>query len=167
MDIFGSVLKGLFGDKGFAGTVADMVEKYWPPDVSPEKKIEFQLAMSKESMEKEKILMEYSLQQDKEFNKRMTDMEGTASDLKSIPFLGSIMLFLRGCQRPVWGFATIYLDIMWFSNYWDIPANTQKSAAFLIINIFVLVFLFGERALQNVMPYIIQFFSGKANGGGK
>lgn len=37
MDLFGWA-KGLFGDKGLVGTVTDVVEKYWPPDVSPVQK---------------------------------------------------------------------------------------------------------------------------------
>lgn len=160
MDIFGWA-KGLFGEKGLAGTITDMVEKYWPPDVSPEKKAEFTLAMNRDAMEKERNFMENAHKQDETFNKRITDLEGTATDLKTIPIVGSVMIFLRGCQRPVWGFYALYMDYMWFSNGWVIADGSQKSAAFIIINILVLGFLFGERAVQNIMPYVTQFFGVK------
>jgi len=160
MDIF-AWIKGLFGDKGIAGTVMDAVEKYWPPDVSPEKKAEFQMAVTKEMHCHELAILEAAHKQDQEFNQRIKDLEGTAADLKSIPILGTFMIFLRGCQRPIWGLATLAIDYMWFSGGWEIPDGSQKSNAFIAINVLVLGFLFGERAMQNVMPYIIQFFGVK------
>jgi hypothetical protein len=94
---------------------------------------------------------------DKEFNKRISDLEGTASDLKSIPIIGPILLFLRGAQRPFWGFATIYLDYQVFSKGWNLDPGSQAGSAFYVINLLVLGFLFGERAIQNVLPYMTQF----------
>jgi hypothetical protein len=167
--IFDKVLNLVTGGTSGAATgilsvVTDVVKTYWPPEMSPEKRAEAELAMTKEINTKTIALMQDAHQADVEFNTRIKDLEGTAVDLKTIPYVGALMIFLRGCQRPVWGYATIALDYMWFSNAWQIPDSTQKSAAFLVLNILVLGFLFGERAMQNVMPYIIQFFGAK-NGG--
>ncbi|WP_230413519.1 hypothetical protein [Zooshikella ganghwensis] len=63
------------------------------------------------------------------------------------------MLFLRGAQRPVWGFATLYLDLCWFAT-WQL--TVQQETALTLINVLVLGFLFGERAIKNVMPLIMQ-----------
>lgn len=89
-------------------------------------------------------------------------LEGTASDLKSLPILGPVMLFLRGCQRPIWGFGTIYFDHQVFSGAWSITTGPQESA-FWIINLLVLGFLFGERAVQNIAPFVAEMI--KARGG--
>jgi hypothetical protein len=98
---------------------------------------------------------------DREFNARIRDLEGTAADLKSLPVLGNIMLFLRGSQRPIWGFCTLFLDYQVYSGAWKLTSGTQQEAAFYIINFLVLGFLFGERAVQNVMTYMSQFFTKK------
>ena len=58
----------------------------------------------------------------------------------------------------MWGFATAYMDFMVFSGQWQIEAHTAKDAAFWSINLLVLGFLFGERAVRNVMPIIGQYF---------
>jgi len=86
--------------------------------------------------------------------------EGTASDLKSIPVLGAVMLFLRGSQRPVWGFATILLDYQVFSASWKLD-DPIISNAFWVVNFLVLGFLFGERAVTNIMPFITNMIQAK------
>lgn len=88
-----------------------------------------------------------------EFNKRIAELEGTASDLTKFGLLGRLVVFVRGCQRPVWGFATLYMDFMWFSGRWA-ELSQQQESAFWIINLLVLGFLFGERAIKNLMPLI-------------
>ena len=96
------------------------------------------------------------------FNKRIADMEGTASDLKSIPVLGAAMLFLRGSIRPVWCALTLYWTSMWFSSMWDIPDDSQKSMAFFLNLILTLTFVFGERAIKNCLPLVREFLNAKA-----
>jgi len=96
-------------------------------------------------------------EQTEEFNSRLKDMEGTAKDLKSIPVLGPIVIFLRGTQRPVWGFATLYLDYKWFSGDWTL--DDQQGSAAAIINLLVLGFLFGERAIKNLEPLLLKLFA--------
>ena len=136
---------------GAVSTIADTIKAYFPPDMSPEKKAEAQLAVMKEENAQKIGLLTLAHQMDADFNQRVKDLEGTAADLKSIPILGAIILFLRGCQRPVWGFATIYLDFMVFSKTWAVDTGTAQAAALMVINVLVLGFLFGERAIQNVM----------------
>ena len=159
MDIFSKIADFVTG--GTVKAVTDVVMAYLPPDMSPEKKAEIQLAAAAQEAANKLAALTMAHEMDKEFNRRITDLEGTASDLKSLPIVGPILLFFRGAQRPVWGFATIYLDYQVFSNSWSVLPGSQQSAAFYVINILVLGFLFGERAIQNVMPYIIQFFGAK------
>ena len=159
MSIFEKIASFFTG--GAIKTISDVVMAYLPPDMSPEKKAEIQLAVAAQEANNKQAMLTIAYEMDKELNKRISDLEGTASDLKSIPIIGSILLFLRGAQRPVWGFATIYLDYQVFSKGWSFDIGSQAGSAFYIINILVLGFLFGERAIQNVMPYISQFKNGK------
>ena len=91
------------------------------------------------------------------FNNRITQMEGTAKDLKAIPFVGPVVIFLRGMQRPVWGFATLYIDFKWFSGLWVL--NHDQTNAMYLINLLVLGFLFGERAIKNLEPLITKLLT--------
>lgn len=102
--------------------------------------------------EKELKLQELALSAKAEFNQRIKDMEGTASDLRQAGFFGRVVLFLRGAQRPVWGFGTIYVDFMAFSGRWNIPEDSQMANILWLINFLVLGFLFSERAVKNVLP---------------
>lgn len=91
------------------------------------------------------------------FNQRISEMEGTAKDLKTIPIIGPIVIFLRGMQRPVWGFATLFIDFKWFSGDWKLD-EPQMNAMYLI-NLLVLGFLFGERAIKNLEPLIMKILA--------
>lgn len=113
-------------------------------------------------------LIELSHEMQMAFQKRIREMEGTASDLKSAGALGKVVLFLRGVQRPLWGFSLLYLDFMVFSGKWELQPSLGGIAAsvagnlpslestFWMINMLVLGFLFGERALKNILPTIFQ-----------
>ena len=96
--------------------------------------------------------MEAAHQAEAEFNGRIKDLEGTAADLKTIPVLGPVILFLRGCQRPAFGFFTLIMDWLVFSGAWTILSGSRLESAFFTVNLLVLGFLFGERAVKNVMP---------------
>jgi len=100
---------------------------------------------------------EIAQQETQEFNKRIASMEGTASDLKAIPYLGALMLFVRGAQRPAWSIATMYFDAKWFST--AAVYTEQEQTALIMINILVLGFLFGERAIQNLQPLLEKLFA--------
>jgi len=156
--ILDSVLEAATG--GLGGQLVDLVEKYFPPDMSPEKKAEVTVALERLAMEREKNANDAAAAAEQAVNDRIAIYEGTASDLKTIPVLGAVMLFLRGAQRPLIGYATTYLDLMVFSGQWQVTDQTQISA-FWMINFLVLGFLFGERALKNVAPLIAEFLAAK------
>lgn len=118
------------------------------------KKLEIEAAVKTELTKMEN---EFNLKVDEEFNRRTLALEGTASDLKAIPILGSIVLFFRGMQRVIIGYGTMYVDFNVFSGLWKLQDDALMSA-FWIINFLVFGFLFGERTLKNVLPIAIEFF---------
>lgn len=136
--------------------IKDTVITYFPPDLSPADKAnlerELQTFLATKELEANRILKESAEQLDK----RIAEQEGTASDLKSIPILGPLMLFARGSQRPIWGFFTMYIDYRWFFEAHNF--SEQQNTAMIVINFLVLGFLFGERAMKNLMPYVIKAF---------
>lgn len=146
---------------GIAGVILDTVKAYLPPDMSPEKKADMALAVQAQAFQHEKDVLSAAHAAEEDVNARIAMYEGTASDLKAIPFLGAIMLFARGAQRPVWGFATILMDYQVFSGAWPLKDGSQTAGAFYILNLLVLGFLFGERAIINVMPFITAMISAK------
>nr|VFJ94217.1 MAG: hypothetical protein BECKLFY1418A_GA0070994_103813 [Candidatus Kentron sp. LFY] len=103
-------------------------------------------------------LLEIAKEQDEEFNSRIKELEGTAIDLKHFGFFGKIIIFLRGLQRPLWGYFVIYMDYKVLSGEWKLFHLNKDNQyidiepAFWIINFLVLGFLFGERAMRNVLP---------------
>jgi len=135
----------------------DGVMAYFPPDLSPQQKAEselqLQMFLHQKELDSNKILTDAAVQLDK----RIAEQEGTAKDLLGLPVLGRIILFARGIQRPVWGFATLYMDYVWF--FGSGVYTEQQETAMMIINILVLGFLFGERTLKNLEPLIIKVFA--------
>lgn len=112
------------------------------------------------AMQREKNELDADAEGARAATERAALLEGTASDLKSIPVLGPIMLFLRGAQRPLMGYATMYLDYMVFSGAWKLEDDVQRNCFFLI-NMLVLAFLFGERAVKNLAPLITDMLAAK------
>ena len=159
MNILTTITDFLAG--GTVKTVLDTVKDYFPPSMSDKEKAEMSLIISNAEHQKEKEILVLVNEADKEFNQRLRDLEGTASDLKSIPFFGTIVIFLRGVQRPIWGFFTLYADFMALSKTWNITDDPQLKAMLIVVNVLVLGFLFGERAIKNLMPFIAQMFGGK------
>lgn len=91
--------------------------------------------------------------------------KGTAKDL-DFPFFGPLFLFIRGAQRSIWGFCTLWTDLQVFSGTWNIPDIPPLFWTFLLNNVLVLSFLFGERALMNLEPMItrvVEHVWGKKN----
>ena len=147
-------IKGLFSDedgKGIISQVNDVVDTYV---TTSEDKHNMKMEIKDAMHQKELELRELSLQAKEEFNQRIKDLEGTASDLKQAGFPGKVVLFIRGAQRPLWGFALMYADYAYFSGNWQIENNSQQGDILWLINILVLTFLFGERAIKNAAPYI-------------
>ena len=89
------------------------------------------------------------------------DLEGTAKDLLGVPVLGHVMLFLRGRQRSLFGVFTLVMDWLVFSGVWVLDDGTRIEVTFFAINVLVLGFLFGERAVKNVMPVLERSFGKK------
>jgi hypothetical protein len=140
--------------------IKEGVMSYFPPDMTPQQKadaeLKIQAFLHQKQLDANKILNDSAAQLDK----RIAEQEGTASDLKSIPVLGTIIIFLRGVQRPLWGFATLYMDNKWFfGNGSDF--TEQQQTAMIVINVLVLGFLFGERTIKNLEPLILKVFGGK------
>jgi len=129
------VLSGSLLKTGF-----EIAKTYFPPDMSPEKEAEAKLAFGQAEHNQALEVMQVVNAGTAEFNERIKDMEGTAKDLIGVPLLGTVVLFLRGCQRPVWGFFTIYLDYKIFVGDWK-PTDLQDKMA-IVINVLVLGFLF-------------------------
>jgi hypothetical protein len=139
---------------GLATTIFDTVKDYFPPDMSPEKKAALKLDLDKLALEKEKEVNRAVQEEADAINKRIEIYEGTAKDLLSVPIFGAIMLFLRGSQRTVWSFGAIYFDYVWLVD--GKVLSSQAQTALIVINLLVLAFLFGERALKNLAPLITE-----------
>lgn len=167
MSFFEKVTNFLTG--GIGSKIIDKVLKQIPDKLSDTEKAQIQSAIVDATREHEMKLLEFAKEQDEDFNLRIKELEGTASDLKQFGLIGRIIVFLRGTQRPLWGYSVLYMDFMVFSGKWKIHEMAQKvgdntigsniESAFWVINFLVLGFLFGERAMKNVLP----LFKGLAN----
>lgn len=142
---------------GLASTVMDGIKSYFPPDMSNKQKAALNLELQKIELQKQSELSKAVAEAERLVNERIAQHEGTAKDLMALPFVGRIVIFARGCQRPIWGFATLWADLQWFSGAWSEITDKQESALW-VINLLVLGFLFGERAVKNVTPLIAQYF---------
>jgi hypothetical protein len=137
--------------------IKDGIISYFPPDMNPHQKAEIELKiqdlLNQKQIQANKVLSDAAVQLDK----RIAEQEGTAEDLKAIPLLGTLIIFLRGVQRPAWGFATLVMDYKWF--FEPGTFTEQQQTAMMIINILVLGFLFGERTIKNLEPLLIKVFA--------
>lgn len=146
---------------GLGNKIVDGIQAYYPPDMSPTDKANLEIAIKDLAHRQQLDLQQLAAAQDAEFNNRVRDLEGTAKDLTQFGWLGRIVVFFRGCQRPAWGGLVMYMDIMWFSGKWTKMTEQQESALW-VINLLVLGFLFGERAVKNVMPVITEMMAKRA-----
>ena len=137
----------------------DIAKGFFPAKLSEED--EQRLAMQLQSLTNNHVkeMRVVANEEQAEFNGRIKDLEGTASDLKTIPIIGPVIIFARGLQRPVWGFATLYIDFKWFSGIWTL--DEQQTNAMYLINLLVLGFLFGERAIKNLEPLITKLLTNR------
>lgn len=169
MDFFDAI-KGVTdflsgGENSIIGTI----KGYFPASMTELEKSELSMRIKDAEASRDLKTQQLVNEATAQFNNRIKDMEGTASDLKSIPFVGTIIIFLRGCQRPAWGFATLWFDYLWLFS----PAiindagiklaqfSEKQEMALIVINILVLGFLFGERAVKNLMPLIMKVLDKK------
>lgn len=150
---------GGLGGKLVEGTM-EIIKGRFPEKLSERDRLEIEMIMTQQVREYEIQGERLAQQETVEFNQRIKDMEGTTADLKTVPYFGPFVIFLRGVQRPFWGFGVFVLDWIWLvkdTTQW----SDKQEVALLIINILVLGFLFGERALKNVMPLITEYVSAK------
>ena len=161
MNVFNKVADFLSG--GLGETIVKGVKAYFPPSMSDSEKANLEMAIKNQTQAALVEIRQLAQQEREQFNNRIKELEGTASDLARFGFIGSMIIFLRGCQRPVWGYLTLYMDLMWFSGKWGVLTDLQQSA-FWIINLLVLGFLFGERAIKNLMPMITEMLKQKSKG---
>jgi len=140
---------------GVATSILDAIKQYFPPDLSPEKRENIRLAAEAVEAQRARDTAAAQIEADRVLNERIASLEGTASDLKAVPVLGAAMLFLRGAQRPCWGYGTLWIDYHVFAGSIQITDPTLTSA-FWTINALVAGFLFGERAVMNVLPLVQQ-----------
>lgn len=141
---------------GFVDKAVDLVTGYLP---NPEAKAEIKAKFQALELEREKAINEAVHVAAEDLNKRIAEQEGTAKDLMSLPFVGRIIIFARGAQRPIWGYATLYFDWQLFAN--ELTLTEQQTQLLWIINFLVLGFLFGERAVKNIMPLVVKMMEAK------
>ena len=158
MGILDGVIETLTG--GLGGKIVDVVSAHFPPDMTPAQKAAIQLEIDRQIFATKQQAIEAQYKAEQLVNERIAMYEGTASDLKAIPIIGPILLTLRGAQRIVWGFGTLWLDFNVFSGSWRVTEPTIQSA-FWVVNLLVGGFLFGERAVTNVMPYVTDMIKAK------
>lgn len=127
-----------------------LLKHFFPGKMSEEQESNALLAVTQ-------MANNFTIQAQASFDLRVKELEGTASDLKQFGVIGKMIIFLRGVQRPVWGFATLVIDFYWLSGTWTLTEE-QSNAAYLI-NFLVLGFLFGERTLKNLEPLLTKIFA--------
>lgn len=159
MALFAKITDFLAG--GLGSKIVDTVKDYFPPSMSDQEKAQVNQAIQASAREHELRLLLLAQEEQEEFNQRIKDLEGTAQDLNQAGWFGKVIIFLRGAQRPVWGFGVLVLDFQVFSGEWQLRAMdvgggqvVDLVSTFWAINLLVLGFLFGERAAKNIMPLL-------------
>lgn len=90
------------------------------------------------------------------FRKFVTEYEGSAKDYQHVPIVGPIILLFRGMIRPAWTIGTMYWNWIYFTS--TIEWTETKWKLLMINTILVLIFWFGERAVKNVTPFLMELF---------
>ena len=156
MNIFGKIANFVSG--GLGEKIVETVAGQFPAKLDPAEKAKIEAAIMSAARQHEIALLTLAQEEQRVFDARLSDLEGTAKDLQQFGVLGKLVVFLRGLQRPLWGFIVVYLDLMVFSGGWQLSDQGANGldlmSAFWVINVLVLGFLFGERAVRNVMPVI-------------
>ena len=159
MGLVSGLMGFLRGD--FVKNAMDFANTRWPPSMSEAQKAEMRILITDLTHRQAMELADLSRQDEEAFNKRTIDLEGTAADLKTIPVIGALIIFLRGAFRPLFAYGTGYIDWVYFTTDTADWPEQQRTLLFAI-NLLVLVFFFGERALKNVMPLITNALMAKA-----
>ena len=165
MSLFSTITDFLGG--GVVKTITDTVKDYFPPSMSDKEKADLTTRMRDAEYAREKALLSLAVEADKEVTRRAAELEGTAKDLKTIPLIGPLIIFVRGCLRPAFGCFTLYTDWNIFCGAWPINMTTvtgsytAEGLLVLAMNILVLGFLYGDRTVQNLMPLFTKFMEAR------
>lgn len=151
--IVGKIIDSVI-DKG-ASLISEFITD---KDKAAELEHQWRQHVSRENHEIKKIEIEAEKELEEEFSRRTIVMEGTASDLKAIPYVGALVVFARGMFRPMFSYATLYWDWVFFTTDTSGWSEQQKTLL-LTINLIVLVFFFGERAVKNLAPILQKVFA--------
>ncbi len=154
----GNLLTG--GGLDFIGKGLDFVNKRWPPKMSEDDKAQMQVVLKDMLHQQAMDIQQAAHEDEKQFNERTIALEGTAKDLQSVPFVGSVVIFLRGAFRPLFSYFTAFLDFQYFMA--GMTWTDRQESLLLAINLLVLGFFFGERAMKNVLPLLAGAFAAKA-----
>jgi hypothetical protein len=157
MSILGKVTDFLGGS--LFKEIKEGVMAYLPPDLNPQQKAEIELNIQNLLHEKEKEANRALAEANTQLNQRIAEQEGTAKDLMQFGWLGRVVVFLRGMQRPAWGFGTFLIDYQWFFSTTSFTDRQEQTL--LVINLLVLGFLFGERAVKNLTPLLVKILGAK------
>lgn len=123
---------------------------------SPEAFLQFKAQMAEHALEMARLEAEAAREAERNTTERAKSLEGTATDLLQAGLLGRAVIFVRGAIRPAVTIGLGYVDVMVFSNRWQLPPDSATDSAFWIVNAVVFGFWFGERALQNAAPVLAQ-----------
>lgn len=157
-----SKLTGLLSGDGLIAKGLDFINDRWPPDMSEQQKAQMEVVVKDMLHRQQMELMEAAHEDEKQFNERTITMEGTAKDLQAIPFVGALIIFMRGAFRPLFAYFTLYADYVYLIE--GMSWTERQETLLLAVNLLVLVFFFGERAMKNIMPLIVKVFAVKAEG---
>lgn len=148
-----AIKKAISGtNEGFLSKVVETVTDYFP---DPKKKAEITAKLQELELERKRQEDEAIDRAANSLDSRIEKQEGTAEDLRALPLIGRLIIFARGAQRPIWGYATLWYDYQYFSG--QIALSEEGTQLLWIINFLVLGFLFGERAIKNIMPLVTKF----------
>ncbi len=148
-------------DGGLGGVIERVVDRVLPPKLDEAEKAQIKLELMKATAEHETAMMRASIEAENALTERVKALEGTAADLRTVPILGPIMIFMRGSFRPVCCYFTLFWDWKMFSGRWP----HQSDEVILMINLLVFGFVFGERAVKNIMPIADRFLERRARAG--
>mgnify|MGYP001048627781 CR=1 FL=1 len=100
-----------------------------------------------------------------DFRNFVIQYEGSAEDYTKIPLFGPLLLLLRGIVRPGVTAAVIYFDSQYFTVVKSGAEAWPDGVAQILLwmNVLVLGFWFGERALKNtgMIDSLTKAFGGK------
>jgi hypothetical protein len=98
------------------------------------------------------------------FRNFVVQYEGSASDYKDIKFFGPLMMMIRGIIRPAVTIAVVYFDSQYFTLIDATKVQWPEGTAQILLwmNVLVLGFWFGERAVKNsgIVESLGKFFKG-------